>query len=721
MICPTCRRSTTVDGAEFVHVRLGLDEPPEPLLCKCKSPTDTINGIVRRCVATDSVMRIIPNAYVGSMPKPNINTATIAAVSMMPHTEVELRLNTFMSVSMYRLMCSGMFGQVTRSSVTEEGASMWVKVNGGTSAKVRTRSNGERIIKVPISVQTVVPGIKFAISNEHMFRGTINRPEYKSYMNEVTCTCMIAGVKVRMIARVYNDEDTDMCRCEVEIMETINHTQLRMILNELVTVIGSTDMMRREIDDEIMNQARRSDHAVVDVPDISLYRGTHMLKADGVKVYVFCYEFGYVITSTDWNLTVISCTVAIGPTFMFEMTSTPDIMVAEMMMDGGLVYIDTLCTDGLVASPSREYVKRPVSRFEMPPMLVRMQWDEMPPKSVTVDTSMPNDGLVCVTSFRTLRMKPPTIDLRYRSGLLYMSTDSGEVEVADGDPNMVEDAIYEMHVHRSRLESMVTITDPVERTSKRMPNNADVIKRAFMSVSQSVNMSMVLFDITNMSFRMRTRVYEMAQNVASTSGKVIVIFGAGRFQEMREMRLTSYSYIAIDPEIDIEPLRRHMKRVRVTAYDMKTPMSTQVSMISNRPGNVLYCKCRSEDFINSTGADSVMSSMMIPAVFSFSISYHIGVVNRLSSSGVPVFGCGYIHDYMPKSGVGSGPVTMKLSRRRGEKPVVVSKFGKSTYTEPLLLSNSVSNLRPIRESMPDLWGNVDSSTHPIMSRAVIMY
>ncbi|KAH7001767.1 hypothetical protein B0J12DRAFT_558181, partial [Macrophomina phaseolina] len=324
---------------------------------------------------------------------------------------------------------------------------------------------------------------------------------------------------------------------------------------------------------DIAKRVQRSDHAVVDVPDISLYKGTHMLKADGVKVYVFCYEFGYVVTSTDWNLSVISCTVTIGPTVMVEMTDKPDIMVAEMMMDGSLVYIDTLCTDGVVAAPSREYVKRPVSRFEHPPMIVRRSWDEKPPDSVTRDTAMPNDGLVCVTSFRTLRMKPPTIDLRYKSGLMYMSTDSGEVALTEGDVNMVEDTIYEMHVDRGRTESTVTIRNPIERTSKRVPNNSEVIKSAFMAMSCNVNMSMILFDITNMSFRMRTRVYEMAQSVASTSGRVIVIFGAGRFQEMREMKLTSYSYIAIDPEIDIEPLRKRMKKVRIMAYDLNTPMS----------------------------------------------------------------------------------------------------------------------------------------------------
>lgn len=41
---------------------------------------------------------------------------------------------------------------------------------------------------------------------------------------------------------------------------------------------------------------------------------------------------------------------------------------------------------------------------------------------------------------------------------------------------------------------------------------------------------------------------------------------------------------------------------------------------------MLYYLSRSEDFIAKTNAYSVMLSMSVPAVFSFSISYHIMTV-----------------------------------------------------------------------------------------------
>jgi 6-phosphogluconolactonase (cycloisomerase 2 family) len=45
---------------------------------------------------------------------------------------------------------------------------------------------------------------------------------------------------------------------------------------------------------------------VVDVPDLNGYKSSFIAKADGAKVYIFCYEFGYVMCVTDLESTVIS-------------------------------------------------------------------------------------------------------------------------------------------------------------------------------------------------------------------------------------------------------------------------------------------------------------------------------------------------------------------------------------------------------------------------------
>lgn len=107
----------------------------------------------------------------------------------------------------------------------------------------------------------------------------------------------------------------------------------------------------------MMSSVRRTNHAVIDVQDVSSYRGRFMLKADGVKVYVFCYSFGYVVTYTDTSLSVISMVCVPTQTPIFEFTTTP------MLMDGSLVYIDTLSTNGVVSPISRVFIHKPSTLY----------------------------------------------------------------------------------------------------------------------------------------------------------------------------------------------------------------------------------------------------------------------------------------------------------------------------------------------------------------------
>ncbi|RHZ47276.1 hypothetical protein CDV55_100716 [Aspergillus turcosus] len=82
----------------------------------------------------------------------------------------------------------------------------------------------------------------------------------------------------------------------------------------------------------------------------------------------------------------------------------------------------------------------------------------------------------------------------------------------------------------------------------------------------------------------------------------------------------------IDCEIELEQFSRNMHKVTVLPYDMKSKFSTNVISILKTPGNVLYCKTTSEDFVMRMGAMQFMNANRIPAVFSFSISYHIELI-----------------------------------------------------------------------------------------------
>lgn len=719
--CASCGESKDPSNARFAHVRLGLDEAPEPVVCKCKPDSVVIDGIVKKMATVHGFA--IPNRNM-ALTQPgdaNVNVATIRFMSPDPEVEVELRFSVHMSELLYGSMTAGMFGGVISDTITETGCSWWSGPITNKIAKLRIRSNGEMTAKMPVYVGEFMPGIRLSVSYEFRFEGQIVRPEYVSRMTEQSIDTVIVGVSVKIISRRYVCEDTVSFSSEVEFKPGVTHMHIRLVMIMILNAVGSEASLKRYVEPMYMSEIRHSDHDVVDVGDLNPYKGSVMLKADGMKVYVFCYPNGYIVTFTNSALTIINYTVSHRYEALTEITNKPDVLIAEMMVDGSLVYIDTLSTDGVVVSELREYKSKPVTRFRMPPMTVRRRWGSIRDVPKNMFSSMPSDGVVCVTDFRTLRLKKPTIDLLLSGGMLKMNHNGNKVVVASGGPTMSEGSVYEFTVTRSNIAMQVVISHPVRRLVKAVPNNSDIIRRAFMSVCTDVAMSTTLYDITNMSFKMRARTYEMAQANVATTRKVIVIFGAGRFQELSKMRTSEFSYIAVDPVIDVSSLHKRSRNLRIVPYDMNTNMSKQVAAITNSPGNVLWFKGTSETFVMMRDVMSTMSAMGIPGVFSFSISYHCRVLTMLRDAGVSTFGCGFVHDKMPIGGVGHPPVTMNVIKNNTNTSLVKAVFGKSTYVEPILLMNSVPGLHLIKDALPDLWSAVDSSTVGIMSRAVIMY
>ncbi|KAK0636610.1 hypothetical protein B0T17DRAFT_626390 [Bombardia bombarda] len=220
------------------------------------------------------------------LPPPNINGVAIESISTTPNVEVEVRLERTMSTVMYELMTNSVFEHVDRRVVEEEGCSWWTGLPMNKNAKVRTRSTGEKVVKVPMTVQTIAPGIKLAVSHEYMFTGRITRPEYSSTMDELVCETVLENIGVRLISRVYTGSGELSYASEIEILDPISHASLRRLMNTLVSVIGSVTSTKSEIDAETMIAVRRAEHAVVDVNDISMYKGTKMSKTNGVKVYI---------------------------------------------------------------------------------------------------------------------------------------------------------------------------------------------------------------------------------------------------------------------------------------------------------------------------------------------------------------------------------------------------------------------------------------------------
>jgi hypothetical protein len=205
-----------------------------------------------------------------------------------------------------------------------------------------------------------------------------------------------------------------------------------------------------------------------------------------------------------------------------EITRTPDVIVAEMMMDGSMIFIAVLAVNGSTRLSWDTRKRASVLMMERLDMIMRTIWDRMPTRTELILEPTPSDGVVLLNAFRTMRLKGPTVDLMCSDGKLCTIEDGVLVPAADAHESMEEGAVYEMSVIKPSETSKITLVKPTMRPLKVVPNSIDVVKRAIATATKDPTMNAVLLDITSMSFAMRERVYTMAQARASPSRKVIV-------------------------------------------------------------------------------------------------------------------------------------------------------------------------------------------------------
>jgi len=98
-----------------------LDEPPEPVICKCKDPTLIVNAISSKIRNSNSIEDVQPGMIIDTLAETNINPALIDTMSMRPTREVELRLVSDLSKNMFVKMGSGAFEKSTTTRTREFG------------------------------------------------------------------------------------------------------------------------------------------------------------------------------------------------------------------------------------------------------------------------------------------------------------------------------------------------------------------------------------------------------------------------------------------------------------------------------------------------------------------------------------------------------------------------------------------------------------------------
>jgi len=75
-------------------VRLGLDEPPEPVVCRCRDTSRIFNSIQNKIAGAHTVQQLVPNTLMDFLAELDIDPALIDSVSARPNRQMALRLES---------------------------------------------------------------------------------------------------------------------------------------------------------------------------------------------------------------------------------------------------------------------------------------------------------------------------------------------------------------------------------------------------------------------------------------------------------------------------------------------------------------------------------------------------------------------------------------------------------------------------------------------------
>ncbi|CVL09218.1 uncharacterized protein FMAN_15458 [Fusarium mangiferae] len=657
------------------YVRLGLDGAPKAMVCKCK----TANSMLISMAATLDM---------AGMHKTQNYVSKVSRNNPLPLDPVDV--NTMPKIYTIEIE-SGFMGNYLTSEIEEIGCYKYWREPYNKIVKVRHRTTKGYAVKVPMSKANFMPGMVLTVSYEYSFVGRVVKNLCRTFMTQMSSRMEIKGVCVVVNYRKYEMEGHASFSCEVEFPEKYGFKELTRVMSEFVYVVGWETMMSETtmsetimsettissyIDEAFMAEVKMSEHSVVDISSAENCSGKFMYKADGMKMYVFRYECGYVVCFSDRKLLAMSYIIENNSVFTVDINKTPDVVIVEM-----------------------------ISATAMPDAVIRDNWDTLSEFKLLKAPLMQSDGMACVGKHKTVRVKEPTIDVFCKNG---------------AHKDMIEGSLYQMTVKAYTDKKSVRLCNPLRRLAKFNPNTPKIAMRSFASSLGKGENTTILYEVVSVSFKMREMVYNVAMVSASSGRKMTMTVGPGRSQEANLMEFKKFSYIAVDPEVDITRLTKRKNVKSVAKYNKYSTLTKQLKAISSSPGHVLYYDKTFKNFLLIYDTLKNLSEMSTPVVFSSSLSYCITSVNNLMSMSVPVYGCGFVHDGMTNTVAGRRPITMTVKKSRNGDEYVSAVFGKSTYNEPLFMFSNIAGLKYIESVMPWLSKEIDIATKDIMSRAVLL-
>ena len=210
---------------------------------------------------------------------------------------------------------------------------------------------------------------------------------------------------------------------------------------------------------------------------------------------------------------------------------------------------------------------------------------------------------------------------------------------------MIEGLIYEFDLSLERDTKANELRNPHVRPMKKKPNTMNIFRRACYASVAGSSGYMDLFEIIEVSFVVRQHIYTKAQSSVNASEKLIICIGSNRGQEWKEMKLSEYVYVLVDPEVRPHALP---KDITVVEYNHSLNLSMQVERITKARGAfVLYYRGTFKQFMSFMPTTRYILTKNVPIVCSFSLAHCFEDVLRLRQLGMRIYACGYSHSMIP--------------------------------------------------------------------------
>lgn len=386
---PTCARcSLPLERLDAIpmDLSLGADEAPVMAWCRCRSGTD---------VAVAMASMIVPSPVLRELTVSDCPVRVPALNAIYPRepaaaygiNEIEIRFTGAAAADLRAFAVAARLTRVETVEVTETSATLMLLdhpsimacVKPGvleasapafpTHRQMRLRhrvskstadgpggmrcSSATTEAKIPVLVRSPIPAVKMAASIEiPVVVENPAMPIVSSWSEDVfempsdghlgPCLVRVRRYDSGVVGGEVELPMVSACGDVLDASPEAVDVALRRAFAALSKSCRIPRDLKSVIPDEIASSIRRVDHVVIDIVKPASERIRAVVKADGRKVFVVASDLVSFVCTADPRMTVRKASAVMRNVLAPATETVANVVVAELMEDGRLIFIDTL-------------------------------------------------------------------------------------------------------------------------------------------------------------------------------------------------------------------------------------------------------------------------------------------------------------------------------------------------------------------------------------------